>query len=390
MTFELTQEQKDIFKAAKDWAEGKFETEYDDDKIREYDKEEKFPNELFEEALEMGFIGTWIPEKYGGPGLGFLESALVTEALSTVDPFFGILWSGLLGSDALFHFGTEEQKEKYLTEIIEDKAQWAIAFTEPDSGTDVGGIKTKARKEGDEWIINGTKQFNTNATNADYDIILCITNPEMHEENRYMGMSQIIVDTDQEGFIASDLDKMGMGYMPTGEVRLEDVRVPEENMLGEKDMGFIQAMQWFDQSRVGVAAGALGIAQCALNIAVDYIKEREAFGKKLSEIQDPQFRIAEMEKEIQLSRSQIYRAGSMLDNKDPDDWDSIISAVAKWQAGSTASKVVKEALLLHGGYGYTKDFRIERLYRDVGLQEIVEGTKEAEKMVISRELLKRH
>lgn len=389
MSFELTQEQEDIFRAAKEWAERKYEEEYDDKKIREYEENHKFPDELFEEGFDLGFIGSWIPEKYGGPGLGILETSLITEALHTVDPFFGITFSGVLGADALLLFGTEEQKKKYFTEMVEEKARWAIAFTEPDCGTDVGGIKTRAKKEGDEWVINGTKQFNTNASKADHDIILCITDPEMHEKNRYLGISQIIVDTDQEGFIADDLDKMGMGYLPTAEVGLNEVRAPEENLLGNKDEGFIQAMKWFDQSRVGVASGALGIAQCALNLAVDYITEREVFGKKLSEFQDPKFKIAEMEKEIQLARSQIYRAASMIDNRDMEDWDSILSATAKWQAGATATQVVRKSLLLHGGYGYTKDFRIERLYRDVGLQEIVEGTKEAEKMVISREVLRR-
>lgn len=389
MPFELTQEQKDIYRAAKQWAERKVDEEYDDSKIRELNEDNTFARDLYKEAIDLGFIGSWIPEEYGGQGLGVTERALIVEALTSVDPIFGQLISGGFGLEYIYLHGNEEQKERFISEWLENKCIFANAYTEPQAGTDVAAIKTRARKEDDEWVINGNKVFNTNADYADYDTVLCITDPEAKEEKRYSGMSAIVVETDQKGFNTTKIEKMGLDYLSTCEVGLNDVRAPEENLIGEEGRGFYQALSTFDFTRPFVAARSVGLAQCAFNEALDYIKEREVFDKTLDSYQDVRFKIAEMRKGIEGAKYLTYRAAHLIDELDMEEWRKVTSdiSIAKLRAGEVVDDVVKKAILLHGGYGYTKDYKIERLYRDALAYQFVEGTAEATKTAIARDTL---
>ncbi len=385
MSFELTEEQKDIRKAAKDWALGKFEGEWDAEKIR---NQNEFPKDLYKEAIDLGFVGSWIPEKYGGQGLGVLDRCLIVEALSEVDNFFGIVQAGAFGTESIYLNGTEEQKEEYLSKVFEDYATFSCAFTEASGGTDVASATTKVEKTENAWLINGEKQFITNAGNCDYSVVLCRTTPIDEVEKKYQGLTQVIIEkpNEQAGWQCDKLDKMGGHYLPTYTVGIMDVETPEENILGDVGQGFLQSMEFFDYTRPWVAAQAVGTAQCCLDLAVEYSKERDIFGRKLSDFQAHGFRLAEMEKKIQAARYLAYRAASLWDKGDPDP---AVTSCAKWFASDVIAEIVNEALLIHGGYGYTDEYRIERIYRDAKLIQIVEGTREAEKMAVSRELLRR-
>jgi alkylation response protein AidB-like acyl-CoA dehydrogenase len=380
MDFELTTEQKDIKKAAREFAEGEFE-----DIAQEYDEKEEFPHELFKKACENGFVGVWIPEEYGGAEYGVMEDALIREEFFRVDPGLAqALTSTTFGSEMIMMFGTDEQKEKYLSPLPTGEAISGGAITEPDAGSDVAGISTRAVKEGDEYVINGNKMFITNATIAKYLSTLCVTNPE--EEKRHRRQSVIIVETDRDGFEAEKLHgKMGIRASPTAEVIYKDVRVPVENLVGKEGRGFYQFMEFFDRTRIGVAAQSVGIAQGAFDQALAHAKERKQFGQPIANFQVTQFKLAEMATKVQIARDITYHAAWLFDQGKPNP---TISSMAKWYAAESAVRVVDEALQIHGGYGYIADYKISRFYRDVKVQEIYEGTKETEKITIARRLLK--
>lgn len=385
MPFQLSEEQKDIKKAAIEWAQGKFEGNWDAQKIRE---QEDFPHKLYKEAIDLGFVGSWIPEEYGGEGLGVLDRCIITEAMSSVDIFFGLIPNAMFGTEAIYLIGTEEQKEKYLPKVFEDHATFSCAFTEASGGTDVASASTKAEQKDDKWLINGEKQFISNAGYSDYSIILCRTTPRDEVGKRHHGLSQIIIENpnEKEGWTVDKFDKMGEHCIPTYTVGLMDVEVPLEQVLGEEGKGFYQSMKFFDFTRPWIASQAVGTAQCCVDLAVEYSKERDIFDRKLSDFQGHQFRLAEMEKKVQAARYLMYRAAWLWDIGEPEP---LVSSCAKWFANEVISEVANEALLVHGGYGYTNEYRIERIFRDAKHLEIVEGTQEAEKMAVSRELLRR-
>jgi len=379
MDFELTHRQKQIRLAAREFAEGEFPGV-----AREYDRREEFPKELWKKACELGFIGLFIKKEYGGLGLGFLEFAMVMEEFWRVDPGCGNILLTTFGSELVQLYGTEEQKKKYLPPLTKGKAIMGTAITEPDAGSDITSILTNARRDGESYVINGSKQFITNGSIANYLAVFCLAYPEA--ESRLKRFGVIIVETDRPGFGALKITgKMGIRASDTAEIRLSDVRVPKENLIGEKEgEGFSQIMQLFNINRVIAASQGVGVAQGALDMAVKHVKQRKQFGQPIGAFQAVQFKIAEMATWVEAARALYYEAGWMIDHGKVDP--KLIS-IAKYLAGEVGVKVANEALQLHGGYGYIADYDIERFYRDAKIVEIYEGTKEIEKNTIARELL---
>jgi acyl-CoA dehydrogenase len=379
MDFELTGRQKQIRLTAREFAEGEFP-----EIAREYDRREEFPRDLWKKACVLGFIGVFIKKEYGGLGLGFLEFAMVMEEFWRVDPGCGNILLTAFGSELIQLYGTEEQKLRYLPPLTRGKAIMGTAITEPDAGSDITAILTLARKDGNEYVINGSKQFITNGSIADYLVVFCLTHPEA--ESRFKRFGTIIVETDRPGFGALKLTgKLGIRASDTAEIRFSDVRVPKENLIGEKEgEGFSQIMQLFNINRVIAASQGVGVAQGALDKAIKHVKQRKQFGQPIGAFQATQFKIAEMATWVEAARALCYKAGWMLDQGKVDQ--KLIS-MAKWIAGEVGVKVANDALQLHGGYGYIADYDIERFYRDAKIVEIYEGTKEIEKNTIARELL---
>jgi acyl-CoA dehydrogenase len=379
--FELTNRQKQICLSAREFAEGEFPGV-----AREYDRREEFPRDLWKKACELGFIGLFIKKEYGGLGLGFLEFAMVMEEFWRVDPGCGNILLTAFGSELIQLYGTEEQKRKYLPPLTKGEAIMGTAITEPDAGSDILSILTFARKDGNEYVINGSKQFITNGSIANYLALFCLVHPEA--ESRLKRFGVIMVETDRPGFGAIKLTgKMGIRASDTAEIRLSDVRVPKENLIGEKEgEGFPQIMQLFNINRVIAASQGVGVAQGALDKAVRHVKQRKQFGHPIGAFQAVQFKIAEMATWVEAARALTYKAGWMLDH---DKIDPKLISMAKWIAGEIGVKVTNDALQLHGGYGYIADYDIERFYRDAKIVEIYEGTKEIEKNTIAREILGR-
>ena len=379
MNFDLTNEQIDIKKAARDFATGEFT-----DVARDYDLNETFPKEILNKARELGFIGLFIPEEYGGPGFGFLEHALVLEEFWSIDPGIGQqLCSVTFGAEELLLYGSEEQKKKYLVPILEAEGIMGFAITEPDAGSDTASVSTTAVKDGNDYIINGNKVMIGNGTVGTFLLVYCLTNPE--EKSRTSRHSIIIVETDRKGYDADKMEgKMGIRCSDTAMVYFNDVRVPRENLVGKEGNGFIQLMHFFDRSRAYVAAHGLGLAQGAMDMAIKQAKQRRQFGRPVGSFQATQFKLAEMATKIESARNMVYKSAWLLDQGKPD---TKLTAMAKLYACHVAVEVVDEALQLHGGYGYFNDNDIERFYRAAKVLEIYEGTKEVEKIIIAREIL---
>jgi len=350
---------------------------------KEYDRAEKYPREVWAKACEAGLVGATIPEEYGGPGYGFLEQALITEQLSRVDlGMCTVIMTAIFGSENIIFYGTEEQKKKYLPGLVEGRGVSAGAYTEPDAGTDVAGIRTKAVLDQGEWVINGTKMFITNGTVCDFMVVLCITDPEA--EPRHARLSLILVEADRPGVTATKIQgKMGIRASDTAEIAFEEVRVPEGNLIGQRGRGFYQLMHFFDSTRTMVAAQGVGLAQGALDKTVKYCQERKTFGRPLIANQAVQFILAEMATKVELARNITYKAAWQVDQ---GRTDPALNAMAKYFAGETAVWVCDKAVQLHGGYGYVDEYDVQRFYRDAKILEIYEGAKEAEKMTIARRL----
>ena len=374
--FELTKEQKDLIRAAREFAQGEFV-----EKAQEFDREEKFDYEIWKKACELGFVGVFIDEKYGGAGMRFFEHCLITEEFWAVDP--GIAQSILsttFGSEMLLLYGTEEQKQEVLPKLVTGEAIMGTAITEPDAGSDVSSASTTAIKDGDEWIINGSKIFITNGTVAKYLLVFCLTDPE--NPDRHKRHSVILVPTDSPGFEATKIrGKMGIRASDTAEISFNNVRVPLKNLVGKEGEGFKQVMEFLNRTRIHVAAQGVGIARAALEEAVRYTKQRRQFGSPISSFQITQFKIAEMATMIRAARNLYYEAAW---NVDRGRIDHALIAMAKWYGGYVAVRCADEALQMHGGYGYIDEYKVQRLYRDAKMLEIAEGTKEIEKLLIAR------
>lgn len=380
MDFELSKSQKEIQKAAREFAKGKFDKEL----ALELDKKHEFPRDIWKKAAELGFIGIHFPEKYSGQGLGIMENIIVAEEFCSKDSTIGscVVLSSF-ASECILRFGSEELKSKYLPMVAEGKVLSAGAFTEPDHGSDITCMNTSAVKEGNEWVINGTKTFITNGGIAGFFTVLCQTDPECKPTHK--GISMILVDAESKGLSTSDVGhKMGIRMMTTSEVVFKDVRVPVSNLIGKEGKGFYQVLEFFDESRILIAAQALGIAQGAFDRAIAYVKQREQFGKKIAQFQVTQHKLADMATKIELARLMTYKAAW---NYDQGRIDPKLTSMAKMYAARTAVEVADEAIQLLGGYGYMTEYEVERFYRDAKITEIYEGTKEIQKNTIASALL---
>jgi alkylation response protein AidB-like acyl-CoA dehydrogenase len=380
MDFELSPEIEQIRSEVNRFAENEVKPV-----AREYDREEKTPHELIEKGAEMGLTGAQIPMEYGGAGYNALEVAIIIEELYAADPgIAGAILGTAFGSEAIIEFGTEEQKEKYLPPLAEGEAIMGSAISEPDTGSDVSSVSTRAEKDGDEWVINGNKMWITNGSVGDFFIVLCKTDPDA--DGRYNGFSQIMVESDRDGFSSEKITgKLGIRASDTAELIFDDVRVPEENLVGNRGMGFLQQMQFFDETRTQVAAQAVGVAKGASERALEYAQEREQFGRPIAEFQAIQHKLSEMFTDTEAARQLTYKSAWSVDNK--DEQLTTLASMAKEYASRVAVDVANEAVQIHGGSGYVDDFDVSRLYRDAKIMQIYEGTTEIQKNVIARELL---
>jgi alkylation response protein AidB-like acyl-CoA dehydrogenase len=379
MDFELTNRQKQIRLAAREFAEGELVPIG-----KECESKGEFPREIIKKAAQLGFVGVYIKKDYGGLGLGSLEHSIILEEFWRAEPGLGQVFSQTtFGAQELLLYGSEEQKKKYLPPLV--KGDWVMGFaiTEPEAGSDAASAVSRAEIVGDEYVISGNKVMISNGTEAKFLLVYCLTHPEEAiKSNRH---SILLVETDRTGYKADKIHgKMGLHASDTANVYFNNVRVPKENLVGAEGDGFIQLMKFLDYSRVMIAGDGVGLAQGAMEQAINYVKKRKQFGKTIASFQVTQFKIAEMATLIETARSITYKACWNLDR---GKVDSQLSAMAKWWACQVAVRVVDEALQLHGGYGYLDDYPIERFYRAAKLLEIYEGTKEIQKMAIGRRIL---
>ncbi|KAB2452700.1 acyl-CoA dehydrogenase AcdA [Bacillus thuringiensis] len=379
MHFKLSEEHEMIRKMVRDFAKNEVAPT-----AAERDEEERFDRELFDQMAELGLTGIPWPEEYGGIGSDYLDYVIAIEELSRVCASTGVTLSAhtSLAGWPIFKFGTEEQKQKFLRPMAEGKKIGAYGLTEPASGSDAGGMKTIAKRDGDHYILNGSKIFITNGGIADIYVVFALTDPE----SKQRGTSAFIVESDTPGFsVGKKESKLGIRSSPTTEIMFEDCRIPVENLLGEEGQGFKVAMQTLDGGRNGIAAQAVGIAQGALDASVEYARERHQFGKPIAAQQGIGFKLADMATDVEAARLLTYQAAWLESEGLPYGKESAMSKVF---AGDTAMKVTTEAVQVFGGYGYTKDYPVERYMRDAKITQIYEGTQEIQRLVISRMLTK--
>lgn len=352
--------------------------------IMEYDESQKFPIEIMKHLGELGFMGILIPEEYGGADLGYIDYAIIVEELAKVDPSVSLSVAAHNGlcTNHINLFGNEEQKKKYLPDLASGQKIGAWGLTEAASGSDAAGLKSTAVKDGEHYILNGSKQFTTHGTVGETYVVMAITNKDAGKK----GISAFILEKGMEGLIIGKKEnKLGMRASDTTQLAFENCKVPAENLLGEKGMGFINSMQVLEGGRISIAALSVGLAQGCLDASVKYSKERHQFGKSLSEFQAIQFKLAEMQTNIEAARMLTYRAAFMKDNGIPNTKEA---AEAKLFASEIAEKAANEAIQIFGGYGFIKEYPVEKFYRDVKLLTIGEGTSEIQRIVIARDLLK--
>jgi alkylation response protein AidB-like acyl-CoA dehydrogenase len=381
MNFELSKEQKGIQKAIREFVKGEFKS----DIIAELDEKHEYPVDIWKKAADLGFIGIHFPEECSGQGLGVFENIIVAEELCRGDSSVGacLILAGF-ASEIVMRCGNDDQKKEYLTKIAEGEYLSCGAFTEPDHGSDITRMDTTAVKDGDDWVINGSKIFITNGGPlAGFYCVLCQTDQEVTPS--YRGMSIILVEADRPGVSTTSVgNKMGIRMMHTAEVVFKDVRVPQSNLIGKENKGFYQVLEFFDESRITIAAQALGTAQGAFDRALAYVKSREQFGKKIAQFQITQHKLADMATKIELARLITYKAAW---NFDKNRIDPKLTSMAKMVAGRTAVEVADEAIQLLGGYGYMHEYEVERFARDAKITELYEGTKEIQKNTIASYLI---
>ncbi|MFK4432041.1 acyl-CoA dehydrogenase AcdA [Bacillus sp. RC54] len=379
MHFKLSEEHEMIRKMVRDFAKNEVAPT-----AAERDEEERFDRALFDQMAELGLTGIPWPEEYGGIGSDYLVYVIAIEELSRVCASTGVTLSAhtSLAGWPIFKFGTEEQKQKFLRPMAEGTKIGAYGLTEPSSGSDAGGMRTTAKRDGDHYILNGSKIFITNGGIADIYVVFALTDPE----SKQRGTSAFIVESDTPGFsVGKKESKLGIRSSPTTEIMFEDCRIPVENLLGEEGQGFKVAMQTLDGGRNGIAAQAVGIAQGALDASVEYARERHQFGKPIAAQQGIGFKLADMATDVEAARLLTYQAAWLESEGLPYGKESAMSKVF---AGDTAMKVTTEAVQVFGGYGYTKDYPVERYMRDAKITQIYEGTQEIQRLVISRMLTK--
>ncbi len=352
--------------------------------IMEYDESQKFPMEIMKQLGELGFMGILVPEQYGGANLGYIEYALIVEELARVDPSVSLSVAAHNGlcTNHINLFGNDEQKKKYLPDLASGKKIGAWGLTEAASGSDAAGLKSTAVKDGDYYILNGSKQFTTHGTVGETYVVMAITNKDAGKK----GISAFILEKGMDGLIIGKKEnKLGMRASDTTQLAFENCKVPVANLLGEEGMGFINSMQVLEGGRISIAALSVGLAQGCLDASIKYSNERKQFNKHLSEFQAIQFKLAEMHTNIEAARLMTYRAAFMKDNGLPNTKEA---AEAKLFASEIAEKAANEAVQIFGGYGFIKEYPVEKFYRDVKLLTIGEGTSEIQRIVIARDLLK--
>jgi alkylation response protein AidB-like acyl-CoA dehydrogenase len=377
--FTYTDEQNQLRRSVREFAEGEILPH-----VMEWDEVSHFPIEIMPKLAEMGLLGIIFPEEYGGPGLGYIEYVIAIEELSRVDGSVGIIVAAhnSLCSNHIFKFGSEAQKQKYLSPLAQGKKIGAWSLTEPEAGSDAGGTRTTAKREGNHWVINGAKTFTTNGHYADVCVAMAVTD----KSKAAHGISAFIIEKGTPGFKPGKKEnKLGLRASDTSEVIFSDCRVPQENLLGDEGEGFTGSLKILDGGRISIAALALGMAQGALDAAIKYAKQRKQFGQPISEFQAIQFKLADMATEVEAARLLVYQAAWLADKKDVRFTRE--SSMAKLFASEVAVRVANECVQIHGGYGFIKDYPAEKFYRDVKLCTIGEGTSEIQKLVIARQLL---
>ncbi len=351
--------------------------------VMKYDETQEFPFPIMKKLAELGFLGATFPEEYNGAGLSPLEFTVMIEEIAKVDPSVALSLCAHNGLSAshIFMFANESQKKKYLPDLCSGKKIGGWGLTEAFSGSDAGGMRTTAVKNGKTWTLNGNKNFITHGSVGDIFIILAVTDKSKNKN----GISAFIVEKSMKGFsVGKKENKLGMRASDTSSLIFDNIQVPEENLIGKEGEGFKQALQVLDSGRIGIAALSVGIAQGSLDASVKYAKERQQFGKTLAEFQGIQFKLADMAMEIEAARL-LTRKAAFLKQEGKDI--NLAAAQAKYFASEIASKAANEAVQIHGGYGFIKEFPVEKFYRDVKLMTIGEGTSEVQKMVIARKVL---
>jgi alkylation response protein AidB-like acyl-CoA dehydrogenase len=379
MNFELTEEQRMVKEAAADFAKNSLLP-----KAQEFDEKEEIPQEIYKELAGLGYLGMLLPEEYGGSNLDFVSYICAMEEFAKACAALEIALSvhNSLVCDAILKFGTDEQKKKYLPSLARGEKIGAYSLTEPGSGTDAGSLRTSAVLQDDHYLVNGTKTFVTNGGIADLFVVFLSTKPELKSK----GISCILVEKGTEGFsIGAKEKKMGIKGSDTRELSFADCKIPKENLLGEENKGFKVALSLLNSGRIGVGAQCVGIAQAAFEESLKYSKERVQFGQPICNFQAIGFKLADMATEIDAARLLVYRAAHL---KSKGKKCNIEASMAKLFASEVANRVVNEAVQIHGGYGYMKEYPVERYFRDARVTEIYEGTSEAQRIVISRDLLK--
>ncbi len=377
MEFNLSERDIEVRNLARDFAQNEIAP-----LVMKYDESQEFPFEIVEKLGEMGFLGIIFPEEYGGSAFSTLEYALIIEEISKVDPSIGLTIAAHNGlcTSHIFQFGNESQKQKFLPDLTSGRKLGAWGLTENVSGSDASALVSYAEKKNGFYLLNGSKVFITHASVGETAVVTALTGKDKKE------ISAFILEKGMPGFKTGKKEnKLGMRASDTAELIFENVEVPAENLLGNEGEGFKQALKILDSGRIAIAALSLGIAEGALNASIKYSKERKQFGKNLSEFQAIQFKLAEMSTDIEASRMLIYKAAYL---KDKGENINTAASVAKLFASESAVKATNEAVQIHGGYGFIKEFPVEKLYRDVKLMTIGEGTSEVQKLIIARNILK--
>jgi len=378
MDFNLSEQELTVQKLARDFAQNEI-APY----IFKYDEAQEFPMEIAKKMGDIGFLGIIFPEEYGGCNFSIMEYAIIIEEISKVDPSMGLTIASHNGlcTNHIYSFANDTLKKKYMPDLTSGKKLGAWGLTENVSGSDAAGMASTAERKNGHYILNGSKLFITQGSVGETAVVTAVTN----KADRKNGISAFILEKGWKGFKTGKKEnKLGMRSSDTAELIFENVEVPVENLIGEEGQGFKQCMQILDSGRIAIAALSLGIAQGALDASLKYSKERKQFGKSLSEFQGIQFKLADMATEINAARLLVYRAAVLKDNKKEIN---LSASMAKYYASEIATKATNEAIQIHGGYGFLKDFPVEKLYRDVKLMTIGEGTSEVQKMVIARNIL---
>jgi len=379
MNFDYNETQSMIAQSIKEFADKNIKPF-----IMEWDEAQTFPIPLFKQLGEMGFMGVLVPEEYGGSGLGYHEYITVIEEISKVDPSIGLSVAAhnSLCTNHILTFGNEEQKKKWLPKLSTAEYIGAWGLTEHNTGSDAGGMNTTAVKDGDFWVVNGAKNFITHAVSGDVAVVIVRTG----EKGDSKGMTAFVFEKGMPGFTSGKKEnKLGMRASETAELVFDNCRIPDANRLGEVGQGFVQAMKILDGGRISIGALSLGISKGAYEAALKYSKERHQFGQPISSFQGISFKLADMATEIEASELLLHKAAFLKQQHKPV---TTLGAMAKMYASEACVKIANEAVQIHGGYGYTKDFPVEKFYRDSKLCTIGEGTTEIQKLVISRNLLK--